>query len=128
MPSIIPCVHGRVRAFSVAGLALLAAALLFAVTAGFAKDPQTRTVQGSVTAPDDSLVNGAVVYLKNTKSLQIRSFFTQKDGSYYFHDLSPDIDYELKAEYNGASSGAHTLSSFDTRKLATINLKLSSKK
>jgi hypothetical protein len=117
-----------VRAFSVAGLALLAAALLFAVTAGFAKDPQTRTVQGSVTAPDDSLVNGAVVYLKNTKSLQIRSFFTQKDGSYYFHDLSPDIDYELKAEYNGASSGAHTLSSFDTRKLATINLKLSSKK
>ena len=116
------------RAFSVAGLALLAAALLFAVTAGFAKDPQTRTVQGSVTAPDDSLVNGAVVYLKNTKSLQIRSFFTQKDGSYYFHDLSPDIDYELKAEYNGASSGAHTLSSFDTRKLATINLKLSSKK
>ena len=128
MPSIIPCVHGRVRAFSVAGLALLAAALLFAVTAGFAKDPQTRTVQGSVTAPDDSLVNGAVVYLKNTKSLQIRSFFTQKDGSYFFHDLSPDIDYELKAEYNGASSGAHTLSSFDTRKLATINLKLSSKK
>ncbi len=128
MPSIIPRVHGRVRAFSVAGLALLAAALLFAVTAGFAKDPQTRTVQGSVTAPDDSLVNGAVVYLKNTKSLQIRSFFTQKDGSYYFHDLSPDIDYELKAEYNGASSGAHTLSSFDTRKLATINLKLSSKK
>jgi hypothetical protein len=117
-----------VRAFSVAGLALLAAALLFAVTAGFAKDPQTRTVQGSVTAPDDSLVNGAVVYLKNTKSLQIRSFFTQKDGGYYFHDLSPDIDYELKAEYNGASSGAHTLSSFDTRKLATINLKLSSKK
>jgi len=100
MPSIIPRVHGRVRAFSVAGLALLAAALLFAVTAGFAKDPQTRTVQGSVTAPDDSLVNGAVVY----------------------------IDYELKAEYNGASSGAHTLSSFDTRKLATINLKLSSKK
>jgi hypothetical protein len=128
MPSRIPRVHGRVRAFSVAGLALLAAALLFAVTAGFAKDPQTRTVQGSVTAPDDSLVNGAVVYLKNTKSLQIRSFFTQKDGSYYFHDLSPDIDYELKAEYNGASSGAHTLSSFDTRKLATINLKLSSKK
>ena len=52
MPSIIPRVHGRVRAFSVAGLALLAAALLFAVTAGFAKDPQTRTVQGSVTAPD----------------------------------------------------------------------------
>jgi len=128
MPSRIPRVGARVRGFSGAGLALLAAALLLVAIAGFAKDPQTRTVQGAVSAPDESLVNGAVVYLKNTKSLQIRSFFTQKDGSYYFHDLSPDIDYELKAEYNGASSGAHTLSSFDTRKLATINLKLSSKK
>ncbi len=128
MPFRIPCIDGRVRGFLGAGLALLAAVLLLAASAGFAKDPQTRSVRGSVTAPDDSLVNGAVVYLKNTKSLQIRSFFTQKDGSYYFHDLSPDIDYELKAEYSGLSSGAHTLSSFDTRKLATINLKLNPKK
>ena len=128
MPSRIPRVGARVRGFSGAGLALLAAALLLVAIAGFAKDPQTRTVQGAVSAPDESLVNGAVVYLKNTKSLQIRSFFTQKDGSYYFHDLSPDIDYQLKAEYNGLSSGAHTLSSFDTRKLATINLKLNPKK
>ena len=127
MPSRIPRVGARVRGFSGAGLALLAAALLLVAIAGFAKDPQTRTVQGAVSAPDESLVNGAVVYLKNTKSLQIRSFFTQKDGSYYFHDLSPDIDYELKAEYNGLSSGTHTLSSFDTRKLATINLKLKPK-
>jgi hypothetical protein len=109
-------------------VAILAAVLLLTAVAGFAEDKRTRSVQGSVTAPDDSLVTGAVVYLKNTKTLQIRSFFTQKDGSYYFHDLSPDIDYELKAEYNGASSGAHNLSSFDSRKLATINLKLNPKK
>jgi hypothetical protein len=128
MPSRISRVGARVRGFSGAGLALLAAGLLLVAIAGFAKDPQTRTVQGAVSAPDESLVNGAVVYLKNTKSLQIRSFFTQKDGSYYFHDLSPDIDYELKAEYNGLSSGTRTLSSFDTRKLATINLKLNAKK
>ena len=127
MPSRIPRIDGRVS-FLGAGLALLTAALLLAAITGFAADSHTRSVQGSVTAPDDSLVSGAVVYLKNTKSLQIRSFFTQKDGSYYFHDLSPDIDYELKAEYNGASSGAHTLSSFDSRKLATINLKLNPRK
>jgi hypothetical protein len=128
MPSRILQVDGRVRSFLGAGLALLAAGLLLAAITGFAEDSHTRSVQGSVTAPDDSLVSGAVVYLKNTKSLQIRSFFAQKDGSYYFHDLSPDIDYELKAEYNGLTSGAHTLSSFDTRKLATINLKLNAKK
>jgi hypothetical protein len=107
---------------------MLAAVLLLGAVIGFAEDQRTRSVQGSVTAQDDSLVSGAVVYLKNTKTLQIRSFFSQKDGSYYFHDLSPDIDYELKAEYNGASSGAHTLSSFDSRKQATINLKLNPKK
>jgi hypothetical protein len=125
MLSRIARVHRHARGFAGAGVALL---LLLAAFGGLAADNKTRTVQGSVTAADDSLVSGAVVYLKNTKSLQIRSFFTQKDGSYYFHDLSPDIDYELKAEYNGASSGAHTLSSFDTRKLATINLKLNPKK
>lgn len=89
---------------------------------------QTRSVQGTVTAADESAVNGAVVQLKNTKSLQIRSFITQQNGSYYFHDLSPDIDYELRADYQGASSSPKTLSSFDTRKEAIINLKLNPKK
>ena len=39
--------------------------------------------------------------LKNTKTFQIRSFITQEHGSYYFHGLSPDVDYELKAEFQG---------------------------
>ncbi len=128
MPTGIRFTYRYVRGFLGAGLAVLAAALLLFAIAGVAKDSHTRSVQGFVTAPDDSLVNGAVVYLKNTKTLEIRTFFSQKDGSYYFHDLSPDIDYELKAEYSGESSGGHTLSSFDTRKLATINLKLNPKK
>jgi hypothetical protein len=87
----------------------------------------TRSVQGSVTDADDGAVNGAVVQLKNAKTLQIRSFITQKDGAYYFHGLSPDVDYELKAEYQGAASGSKTLSSFDSRKEAVINLKLNKK-
>ena len=128
MPFRIRFAGRSVCSFSGAGLAVLGAALLLAAITGFGKDNPTRSVRGFVTAPDDSLVNGAVVYLKNTKSLQIRSFFTQKDGSYYFHDLSPDIDYELKAEYNGESSGTHTLSSFDSRKLVTLDLKLRPKK
>ena len=89
----------------------------------------SRILSGTVTdKANDKPIPEAVVYLKNTKSLQIRSFFTQKDGTYYFHDLSPDIDYELKAEFSGASSSAHTLSSFDSRKVATINLKLNPRK
>jgi hypothetical protein len=87
----------------------------------------TRTVEGQVTSPDDTPVSGAVVQLKNTKTLQIRSFITMENGSYYFNGLSPDIDYELRADSQGMSSPTHTLSSFDSRKTATINLKLKKK-
>jgi hypothetical protein len=95
---------------------------------GFAqKEGGTRSVQGSVSNPDDSAVVGAVVQLKNMKTLQIRSFITLEDGTYHFFELSPDVDYELRADFQGASSGPKTLSSFDSRKKAVINLKLNKK-
>jgi len=83
-----------------------------------------RSVEGVVTDAQDKAVSGAVVYIKNSKTLQIRSFITKEEGGFYFHSLSPDVDYELHAESNGASSPNKTLSSFDSRKKATINLKL----
>ena len=92
------------------------------------KSENTRSVQGTVTIADDSPVNGAVVQLKNTKTLQIRSFITKEDGTYHFYDLSVDIDYELKADYQGASSNTKKLSSFDSRTQSILNLKLNPKK
>lgn len=115
-------------------LAVTAAILLIAASASFAQEKKkkgedtTRSVTGVVTSPDESAAIGAVVQIKNTKTLQIRSFITKENGSYYFHELSPDVDYELKADYQGASSPTKTLSSFDSRKNATINLKLNPKK
>jgi hypothetical protein len=91
-------------------------------------DSQDRSVQGVVTSADERPVAGAVVQLKNTKSLQIRSFISQDDGAYYFHGLSPDVDYELKADFQGASSTTKTVSSFDSRKDVILNLKLNPKK
>ena len=115
-------------------VALVAAILLMCAAGSFAQEKKkkgeetTRSVQGAVMSPEDAAVVGAVVQLKNTKTLQIRSFITKENGTYYFHELSPDVDYELKADYQGASSSAKTLSSFDSRKTATINLKLNPKK
>ena len=116
-------------------LPLVAAFLLVGASSASAQgkkkgDEQNRSVQGVVTSPTDQVVPGAVVYLKNTKSLEIRSFVTKEDGTYYFQRLSPDVDYELRAEMQsqGESSSTKTLSSFDSRKQATINLKLNSKK
>lgn len=117
------------------GRVLMAVALLISVSAAFSQDKKkkgdqsndTRTVQGIVTTADDMPVSGAVVQLKNTKTLQIRSFITQQNGSYYFNALSTDVDYELKAESGGVSSSTKTLSSFDSRKEAVLNLKLNKK-
>jgi hypothetical protein len=112
---------------------LLGLALLVCLSTGLAQtnkksgDQTSRSVQGVVTSPEDTPVAGAVIQLKNTKTLQIRSFIAKEDGSYYFNGLSPDVDYELRAEFQGMSSSSKTLSSFDTRKAATINLKLNKK-
>ena len=90
--------------------ALAAAVLLVCAAGSFAQEKKkkgeetTRSVTGAVTAADDAPVTGAVVQLKNIKTLQIRSFITKENGSYYFHELSQDVDYELRADFQGASS------------------------
>jgi hypothetical protein len=113
-------VMGLVAAVALAGVVTLPAY-------GQKKDTnerQTRSVQGVVTNDGDTPLEGAVVQLKDTKSLQIRSFITKQNGTFHFHSLNPDIDYELRAEHQGATSGSKTLSSFDGRKSAVVNLKI----
>ena len=110
---------------------VLLAVLLLLVPGGLAqkkKTPATRSVTGEVTASDDQRVVGAVVQLKDTKTKQVRSFYTQEHGVYRFDGLSTEVDYELSASYQGADSPTRTLSVFDNRKQAVINLKLNPKK
>jgi hypothetical protein len=90
-------------------------------------DAATRSVSGTVSDPDEKPVEGAVVQLKDAKTLQVRSYITKNDGSYHFNGLSVQTDYQLKAEFQGASSSTKTLSVFDGRKAAVVNLKLEKK-
>jgi len=107
--------------FLALSLALITAAFAF----GQKKStPTERSVSGAVTDAGGSPVAGAVVQLKNMKTLQVRSFIARDKGDYYFHGLSTDVDYELKAESNGHSSSSKTLSSFDSHTEAVINLQL----
>ena len=115
------------RAFLLGAVVLLSGTTGAFAAAKKGEDQNVRSVQGTVSDASDNAVTGAVVQLKNTKTLQIRSFIAKEQGAYYFHGLSPDVDYELKAEYQGASSPTKTLSSFDSRKEAVINLKLAKK-
>lgn len=88
------------------------------------KSPAERSVAGNVTDAGGAPLAGAVVQLKNTKTLQVRSFIAREKGDYYFHGLSTDVDYELKADAGGKSSSTRTLSSFDSKTEATINLQV----
>jgi Carboxypeptidase regulatory-like domain len=88
------------------------------------EEPTTRTVEGKVTNAAHQPVPKAVVQLKNTKTLQIRSFIAGDDGSYHFAGLQTDVEYQLKAEFNGVATGWKTLSVFNSKKTPVINLKL----
>jgi Carboxypeptidase regulatory-like domain len=88
------------------------------------KEPQVRTLTGTVINQQEKPLPGAIVYLKNSRTMAVKTFIAGKDGSYRFSALSPNVDYEVHAEHNGKKSDAKTLSSFDSRKTAYIKLKI----
>jgi hypothetical protein len=90
------------------------------------EEANSRAVMGTVTTADDKLVGGAVVQLKDMRTLQVRSFITLDDGQYHFSGLRNDIDYELTAR-SGEMTATRKLSIFDNRKQAVMNFKLDKK-
>ena len=83
-----------------------------------------RSVRGIVVDRRASPLPAAFVQIEDEASLEIRSFVTLKDGAYYFMDLDPDRDYRLRARYRNVWGPARTLSRFDSRKGATVDLKI----
>jgi Carboxypeptidase regulatory-like domain len=108
--------------------ALVVAFALLAILPGparmFAQAGAQRVVQGKVTESNDQPVAGAIVYLKDMRKLTIKSFISTPDGNYRFGQLSPDTDYEIWADLKGRKSSTKTVSSFDTKKVLDLNLKL----
>jgi len=95
---------------------------LFALSSLAAQGP-TRDVHGTVTRGGEP-VRGAIVELKDTKTLAVRSFITDKNGHYQFYDLNTDSDYEIRAQYHGKWSQTYRLSRFNEAHHPTINLKI----
>ncbi len=112
------------------GVAVLALALAPDALAQKEKDKEanTRSVHGLVTDRAGSPLEKAVVHLKNTRNLQVRTQITDATGTFRFHGLNLNTDYELHAEHEGESSPTKTISSFDTRKEVHITLKIDQKK
>ncbi len=83
-----------------------------------------RVLTGVVMDKDDQPIPNAVVYLKNEKTLNVRTFFAQKDGTYRFPQLERNVDYEVYAELDGKRSDTKTVSQFDDRNAPHVNLRI----
>jgi hypothetical protein len=105
------------------GLFLAPAALVPGAATAHAQQAY-RTVNGQVTDKGGAPLKGAVVHLKETKSLAMRSYITAEDGQYKFAQLSTNADYEVWADSDGKKSDSKSISSFDNKSAATINLKV----
>lgn len=88
------------------------------------KAPQTRTLTGMVSNQHGNPLSDSVVYLTNTRNMGVKTYIVGKDGMYRFPSLSPNIDYQVYAQYQSRKSDTKTLSSFDSRPNAVINLKV----
>ncbi len=110
---------------------LLAGALFlvpFAPVAGgssaHAQAPATRSVTGTVVDKSGAKVKGAVVHLKDTRSLSQRSYITDDDGQFRFAQLSTSTDYEVWATLNDQKTDSKSISSFDNKKVQDVTLKM----
>jgi len=86
--------------------------------------PTSKMLSGTVQDKSDQPIAGAVVYLKNMKTLAVKTFFAQQDGTYRFPQLALNTDYEIYAEKDGKKSGVKTISQFDDRYNPTVNLQI----
>ena len=86
--------------------------------------PTSKMLTGTVADKSEKPIVGAVVYLKNSKTLVVKSFFTQEDGTYRFPQLALNTDYEIWAEKDSKKSDTRHISQFDDRFTPTVNLRI----
>jgi hypothetical protein len=87
----------------------------------------TRSIQGIVRDSSGNAIAGAIVLLKDTRTLQVRSYIAQSNGQYGFYGLSTEINYQVRAQANGLTSKTKTVSVFNSHKIVQLDLKVNKK-
>lgn len=116
------------RRTSIALLAMMFLSGLATFAQDAKKESQLRTVKGIVVDKSEATVPSGVVFLKNLRTNQVRSYIADNEGNFRFSGLDPNADYEVHAEKDGAKSPTRQVSSFDNRKEIVLTLKLDKKK
>jgi hypothetical protein len=103
------------------------AAVYAALVAGLILVPalaasDVRSLTGMVVDKSGNALPGAVVQIENTKTLDVRTWITDKSGHYCFNELSGDIDYTVRAHYRRSWSRSRTLSKFNSKEKPELTL------
>ena len=117
---------GPRRIRNLSSLGTLLVLVLLALSAG--AQSELRTVRGAILDKAENPVSSAVVYLKNVRTLAVKTYISDRSGDYRFSGLDPNVDYEVHAESESMTSNTRTVSSFDSRKDIVISLKLDKEK
>jgi hypothetical protein len=117
---------GPRRKRNLSSLGTLLVLVLLALSAG--AQSELRTVRGAILDKAENPVSSAVVYLKNVRTLAVKTYISDRSGEYRFSGLDPNVDYEVHAESESMTSSTRTVSSFDSRKDIVISLKLDKEK
>ena len=83
-----------------------------------------RSVSGLVVGDDSAPVQGATVFLKNSKTKAIRSYTSASNGRFRFAQVNMTDDHDLWAEKDGKKSATKTVSSWNASKDYETELKL----
>jgi len=108
-------------------LTVLAALMFVAVSLPEMKakeEKPSRTVAGVVSDEAENPIAGAVVVLTDLQTGKKNATYTGADGAYFYAGLEVTRDYEVQASYKGISSQLRKVSSVDSRKHVTVNLRI----
>jgi len=94
----------------------------------FAQPKAERVVEGKVLDKSDAGLKGATVFLKDSRTLAVKSYIAAADGSFRFGQLAQNTDYQVWAEFSGKKSAVKNISSFDSRADFILTLKIDTAK
>ena len=112
------------------GLAAFAALTLGAIpsiasfSTAHAQNLGQRSVERAGGRRESAPVQGATVFLKNSKTKAIRSYTSASNGRFRFAQVNMTDDYDLWAEKEGKKTATKTVSSWDARKEFETELKM----